>query len=220
MLRTPEPELMTGDGQVSAYATADLSEINEPILLCFRKQFPSFSGGRLLDLGSGAADVSIRFARAYPELSVLAVDASEAMLRSAQRSVAAAGLADRITLAQRHLPDENLPGQAFDAVIANSVLHHMDDPLLLWRTIELCAKPGAAVLVMDLQRPPDVETAQALVCRYGCDAAPILQQDFFNSLCAAYSAEEIRGQLSRTGLSDFQVAAFGDLHVMAWGIAP
>jgi ubiquinone/menaquinone biosynthesis C-methylase UbiE len=220
MLRTPEPEVMSCDCQVSAYAAADLSEINEPILVCFRQRFPWFSVGRLIDLGSGAADVSIRFARAYPHLSVLAIDASEAMLRSARQSVSAAGLADRITLAQHHLPDENLPRQAFDAAVANSVLHHMDDPLSLWQTIKLCAKPGAAVLVMDLHRPRDVESAQALVSRYGRDAESILQRDFLNSLCAAYSAEEIREQLNRAGLSTFQANTFGDLHVMAWGIAP
>lgn len=219
MVRTPEPELMTGDGQVAAYAAADLSEINQTVLACFQEQFPWFRGGRLLDLGSGAADVSIRFAKAYPELTVLAVDGSENMLRSARGLVRAAGLAGRITLASHYLPDETLPQHAFDAIVSNSLLHHMDDPLDLWRTIRECAKPGAAVMVMDLWRPADVDAASALVTRYAAEAAPVLQQDFFHSLCAAYTPDEIREQLRRAEFSEFQVAQVDDLHVMAWGIA-
>jgi ubiquinone/menaquinone biosynthesis C-methylase UbiE len=209
---------MTGDGQVAAYAAADLREINQPALAHFKKQFPWFSGGRLLDLGSGASDVSIRFANAYPELRVLAVDGSENMLRSARELVRAAGLAERITLARHYLPDEGLPQHAFDAIVSNSLLHHMDDPLDLWRTIRRCAKRWAPVMVMDLWRPADVEAASALVARYAADAVPVLRQDFFHSLCAAYTPDEIREQLRRVEFNEFQVAEVDDLHVMAWGI--
>jgi len=219
MVRMPEPELMTGDGQVAAYAAADLSEINQPALACFQEQFPWFRDGRLLDLGSGAADVSIRFAKAYPELTVLAVDGSENMLRSARELVRAADLAGRITLAEHYLPDDALPQHTFDAIVSNSLLHHMDDPLDLWRTIRRCAKPRAAVIVMDLWRPADVDAASALVARYAAEAEPVLQQDFFRSLCAAYTPDEIREQLRGAGFNDFQVAQVDDLHVMAWGIA-
>jgi hypothetical protein len=46
-----------------------------------------------------------------------------------------------------------------------------------------------------------------------------LQQDFFRSLCAAYTPDEIREQLRGAGFNEFQVAEVDDLHVMAWGIA-
>lgn len=211
---------MTAEGQVSAYAGADLTELNQAIVTCFQARFPGFKGSSLLDLGCGAADVSIRFARTYPKIAVLGVDGSCSMLREARKAVREAGLEDRIRLGEYHLPDESLPCGMFDAVIANSLLHHLEDALSLWRTVIACAKPGAAVMVADLRRPCDVAQAEILVSRYAAEAAPVLQHDFLNSLCAAYSTEEVRQQLDEAGLGSFQWDVLGDLQLVAWGTAP
>jgi cyclopropane fatty-acyl-phospholipid synthase-like methyltransferase len=220
MKRTREPELMTAEAQVSAYAGADLTELNQAIVACFQARFPGFNGSRLLDLGCGAADVSVRFAKTYPEIAVLGVDASRSMLREARQAVREAGLEGRIRLAEHHLPDGSLPCGMFDGVVANSLLHHLEDALSLWRTVIACAKPGAAVIVADLRRPRDVEQAEILVSKYAAEAAPILQDDFFNSLCAAYSTDEVRRQLDEAGLNSFQLDVLGDLQLVAWGTAP
>ena len=49
------------------------------------------------------------------------------------------------------------------------------------------------------------------------NAPLVLQEDFFNSLCAAYRATEIRAQLDQAGLLHFQVEEVGELHIIAWG---
>lgn len=219
MMRVSEPELMTAEAPVAAYAGADLTEINQGIVNCFQTRFLGFRGSCLLDLGCGAADVSIRFAKAYPAIAVLGVDGSGTMLEEARLAVRRAGFENRIRLAQHCLPDERLPRGSFDAVVSNSVLHHLENPLSLWQTILHCKKPGAAVMVVDLCRPHSVEEAEALVSRYAAGAAPLLQEDFFRSLCAAYRADEVQEQLNRAGLSDFQTALLGDLQLIVWGSA-
>ncbi|HEX7360860.1 MAG TPA: class I SAM-dependent methyltransferase [Bryobacteraceae bacterium] len=217
MMRVLEPELMTSEAPVAAYAGADLTEINQGIVDSFQARFPGFRGSCLLDLGCGAADVSIRFAKAYAGIAVLGVDGSGRMLDEARRAVQRAGFEYRIRFAQHRLPDERLPRESFDAVVANSVLHHLEDPLSLWRTVLHCAKPGAAVMVVDLCRPRSVEEAEALVLRFAAEAAPLLREDFFHSLCAAYRADEVREQLKHSGLNGFQTALLGDLQLVAWG---
>jgi cyclopropane fatty-acyl-phospholipid synthase-like methyltransferase len=217
MMRVLEPELMTLEAPVAAYAGADLTEINQAIIDCFQARFPDFRGSYLLDLGCGAADVSIRFAKAYPGIKILGVDGSGTMLEEARRAVQRTEYGDRIRLARYRLPDERLPRGSFDAVVANSVLHHLEDSLSLWRTVFHCAKPGAAVMVVDLCRPHSVEEAEALVLRYAGEAAPLLQNDFFHSLCAAYRADEVREQLKHAGLHKFEAEHLGDLQLVVWG---
>jgi ubiquinone/menaquinone biosynthesis C-methylase UbiE len=210
---------MLGEDQASAYAAADLSELHEPMLRSFKDRFGVMEGGRLLDLGCGAADITLRFSAAFPQVTALGVDGSQAMLARGRQAIRAAGMDGRIVLENRYLPDAVLEKSCFDAVIANSLLHHLHDPAVLWRTVRACAKPGAAVMVMDLRRPRDLDTAERLVVQHAAEAPMVLKQDFLNSLCAAYSVAEVRKQLEEAGLPGFHVEEVGDLHFIAWGRA-
>jgi 2-polyprenyl-3-methyl-5-hydroxy-6-metoxy-1,4-benzoquinol methylase len=217
--RRPEPELMMGEEQAAAYAGADFTDLNQAMVTQFHERFGRVLARRLLDLGCGSADITIRFAMAFPGLRALGVDGSEAMLRFGRHAVRAAALEDRIDLERRYLPDESLCAREFDVVTANSLLHHLRDPGVLWRTVRQCAAPGAAVMVMDLRRPKDRRAVRRLVAKYGAEAPALLRRDFFNSLCAAYTAEEIRGQLDAGGLTGFHTAEVSELHVLVWGVA-
>jgi len=96
-------------------------------------------------------------------------------------------------------------------------LHHLIDPLILWKTVRQCAKAGAPVFIMDLLRPHNVESATGLLQRYAAEASPLLQKDFFNSLLAAYSVEEIRQQLEAVNLDYLHIDIVSDRHVLIWG---
>jgi ubiquinone/menaquinone biosynthesis C-methylase UbiE len=220
MQRTPEPELMDEQEQAAAYAAADWSEAHGKIPAYFRNRFPEFKAGRVIDLGCGAADVTIRFAQAYPEAAVLGVDGSDAMLALGRRHVQEAGVEGRVSLEKRYLPDAGLQHRTFDAVVCNSLLHHFADPLAFWRTAALCAKPGAAVLVIDLLRPVDHTTALRLVNEHAKNAPPVLQRDFLASLHAAYTVGEVRQQLRDAELINFHVDQTDDYHFAAWGTGP
>src|SRR5712691_6111657 len=195
MERTPEPELMDDQEQAAAYAAADWSESHGKIPRYFRERFPEFAGGHLLDLGCGTADVTVRFAKAFPEITMLGVDGSDAMLACGRRLVREEGLDSRVALENRYLPDAALEKRPFDAVICNSLLHHFADPVELWRTAARCAKPGAPVLMIDLLRPLDHARAVQLVNEHAKEAPPVLQRDFLASLHAAYTVAEVHQQL-------------------------
>jgi ubiquinone/menaquinone biosynthesis C-methylase UbiE len=215
MERIPEPELMNEDDQSAAYAAADWSESHGKIPGYFRERFPSFSSGRVLDLGCGAADVTVRFVQAFPETTALGVDGSDAMLAFGRRRVREAGLDARIRLENHYLPDSALEQQGFDAVICNSLLHHVVDPIALWQTAVRCAKPGAPILLIDLLRPPDRDSVVRLVNEHAHDAPPVLQRDFIASLHAAYTVEEVRQQLLAAGLPHFRVDQVDQFHFVA-----
>jgi len=217
MQRIPEPELMNDEAQARAYAEADFEAPHSYFIDLFQQTFPNLNiTGCVLDLGCGPADISLRFARAYPECELHAVDAAEAMLGYADKAVQQANLADRIHLLPGYLPDARLPLHQYDAVISNSLLHHLADPLSLWRTVQEYAAADAPVFIMDLMRPTSASQAQALVAEYAADEPPVLQHDFYHSLLAAYTPQEVEQQLNSQALP-FSVRIVTDRHLVVSG---
>ena len=216
MDRVLEPELMDDPEQAASYAAADFSEENQGFVQRFEEYFPGFSSGRVLDCGCGPADIPIRFAGRYPACHLTAVDASMPMITLAEQAVARAGLNDRITLRCERF--EAVPGaNVFDAVLSNSLLHHLPNPLQFWHKLRQLVKPGAPVLVMDLLRPDSPEEAQTIVDRYAAGAPAILRRDFLNSLMAAFTEDEITTQLARLNLTRLLIDVIDDRHWVVGG---
>jgi ubiquinone/menaquinone biosynthesis C-methylase UbiE len=218
--RILEPELMTDEAQTLAYATASFEHVNQGFVDRYRASFPKGIGGKMVDLGCGPADIPVRFARTLPGYSITAVDGSEAMVNLAQQAVIAAGVTDRVQVRRARLPMLPLPLQSFDAVVSNSLVHHMPDPFVFWNELVRLGKPGATVLIMDLFRPESPERARAIVESYAAQEAPVLKEDFYNSLCAAFTLREVRSQIRSRGLGGLVCELASDRHWVVWGHLP
>jgi SAM-dependent methyltransferase len=213
--RVPEPELMDEPEQARAYSEADFSESHDRFVAHIGRRFGPLAG-QVLDLGCGPADPTVRLAMANPAVTIVGVDAGPAMLALARERIERAGLSGRIRLEQRRLPDPGLGSRRFDAVVSNSLLHHLVDPLALWRTVGGCVRPGGVVAVMDLLRPLDAAGVDQLVADLG-EAPPVLSADFRNSLLAAYRLDEVAAQLAAAGLSGLTVEQISDRHLFVGG---
>ncbi len=222
MERKREPELMDDDAQALAYAQADFEDPHSDYINHFRARFGDVEPGvYVLDLGCGPGDISFRFARAFPGCLVHGVDGSVAMLRHGRRLLGdEPSLAGCVQLIEGFFPGAVLPREAYDVIISNSLLHHLRDPRVMWSEVARLAAPGAPVFIMDLRRPDSPAVARKLVDRYTGKEPEILRRDFYNSLLAAFKVEEIRKQLDRAGLGDFEVEELGDRHVIISGMAP
>src|SRR5580658_7571189 len=194
MDRVLEPEIMDGEVEADAYAHADFSDSNQSYVEHLVREFRSHLTN-VVALGCGPGETPVRLARAAPAAHITAVDGSAAMLRLASESIRAAGMQHRITVHQGRLPDLALPEHSFDAVLSKDMLHHLPDPQVLWREARRLVRPGGAVYVMDLIRPDSPLEAREIVERVSRDADPVLKEDFFNSLCAAFTVDEVRAQL-------------------------
>jgi SAM-dependent methyltransferase len=115
------------------------------------------------------------------------------------------------------LPDVSLPSSAYDLVFSNSLLHHLHRPDVLWQAIRRSSRAGTQLFVMDLMRPQSRETAAGLVERYAANEPAVLQRDFYNSLLAAFTVDEVRSQLEGASLADLPVEAVSDRHLIVWG---
>ena len=220
MQRIPEPELMEDEAQARAYAEADFEAPHNFFIELFKQTFPALRiTGRVLDLGCGPADISLRFARAYPDCEIYGVDGAAAMLAFGDKAIQQANLAHRIRLLTGYLPGAHLPHRHYDVVISNSLLHHLADPLTLWQAVKDYAVGGAPVFIMDLMRPASQRQARALVAEYAADEPQVLQHDFYHSLLAAYTPQEVERQLSSLALP-FSVSAVSDRHLVVSGTMP
>ena len=222
--RVPEPELMEDPDQAAAYSGADFADAHDSLVNDLLRRFPDLGshGCRLVDLGCGPADVTVRLARALPAATVVGVDAGPVMLALAEQRVRRVGLEDRVTLVRARLsPTLSDALGPFDVVVANSVLHHLRDPDDLWTAVGALGREGAVVHVADLVRPADSLAVDALVARYASTEPSVLREDFARSLAAAYRPEEIAAQLERVGLgAHLQIEVVSDRHLVVWGRLP
>jgi ubiquinone/menaquinone biosynthesis C-methylase UbiE len=220
MERILEPEIMDDLVQAEAYARADFEAVNQGFVERYQSTFAPLRPDWMIDLGCGPADIPIRLARELPETRLVAVDASAAMLALARHDVARAGLLGRIVLVRAHLSALPLPSHVFDAVISNSLVHHLPDPSVFWRELQRLGRPGAAILVMDLFRPDTKEQAQLLVEQAAEREPSVLRRDFYNSLLSAFTRVEVNAQLDAVGLGHLAAQVVSERHWLVAGRLP
>lgn len=241
MDRILEPEIMNDGDADAAYARADFSDSNQAFADRLAAEFERAGASgrgrgfpqaksdadphaarregalRIVDLGCGPADVTIRLARKLHRAQVVGVDGAEEMLRLAREAVQAAALSERIRLHLGRVPGLDLPEHGFDAVVSKDMLHHLPDPHVLWTECLRLGRPGAVLLVMDLIRPSSPLEAREIVERVASREHPLLKEDFYHSLCAAFTPEEVRAQLAAAGLA-LGVERAGDRHWLVRGV--
>ncbi len=215
MERILEPELMDDEQQSIAYAKADFSTSNQLYVDSLVRDFATQLRA-VVDIGCGPADVVIRLAKAAPRAAITAIDGSAPMIALGRTAAREAGVDDRLTLLHTRIPGPPPESQSFDAVLSKDLLHHLPDPLVLWNEVTRLGRPRAAVYVMDLVRPDSEETARAMVKEGAGSEHSILQHDFYQSLLAAFTIDEVRAQVATAGL-DLTVGPIGVRHMLIKG---
>ena len=217
MQRILEPEVMDTPENVLAYASADFSEVNQKFVNDLIKKYSSHLKN-VLDLGCGPADIVIRLASNLSKVKITAIDASKNMIKVANENVTKAKLNNKISLLAGYVPGLQLPEKSFDTIISNSLLHHLPNPLVLWEEIIRLGKNNAAIFIMDLLRPSSPEAAKEIVEKYSLEEHPILKEDFYNSLLAAFSVDEVKDQLKDANLLKLNVEIISDRHLLVSGV--
>src|SRR6187549_1654616 len=118
---------MDSPDEADRYDAMDHSQVNrlfvDDLLAC--GEVPD----DVLDLGTGTAQIPVELCRRLDTVRVMAADAAVAMLELARYNVEVAGQAERIQLT--HIDAKQLPYRdgTFGAVISNSIVHHIPEPL-------------------------------------------------------------------------------------------
>lgn len=105
-------------------------------------------GGHVCEMGCGTAHNLIRLARRRPDLHILGVDASEAMLALAAKKIIKAGLESQITLAHGYA-ESFRPPTPMDAVLFPYSLSMMPAPQLALANAGDCISRDGAIHLVD-----------------------------------------------------------------------
>lgn len=214
MQRIAEAELMDDEELAAGYAAMDFSASNQ----WFVDQVTAILTPhvrRVVDLGCGPGDMLIRMIARRPWLQITAVDGAAAMIRIARQAIHAAGLGAHVRFKHGRIPRIALASGSFDAILSKDLLHHLPDPCDLWHEARRLGRAGARVCVMDLHRPATPAEAARIVDE--SDGLPdALKRDFYNSLCAAFTVDEIETQIRHARLP-LRVERVSQRHVLVTG---
>ncbi len=218
MDRIVEPELMNDPEQVQAYSHADFEEAHQSVIDNFAQIFPNITHfENVLDLGCGSGDVTVRFAQRFPSCHIDALDGSEEMLKQAKQLISRVSLTQRITLHLQQLRNCTIENKDYQAIISNSLLHHLHEPQHLWSTIKQYASIDTAIYICDLYRPESSQVAKQLVDQYAHNEPENLRKDFYNSLLAAFTPDEVQAQLKTAQLEALNIDRVSDRHMLIYG---
>jgi ubiquinone/menaquinone biosynthesis C-methylase UbiE len=111
---------------------------------------------RALDIGTGAGHTAMALAPRVA--SVVLTDPVPAMLATARRLAAGAGIANLefVEAVAERLP---FPAACFDIVTTRLAAHHFDDVALAFREIARVLRPGGAFIFIDTLAPADAQSA-------------------------------------------------------------
>jgi len=208
--RVLEPEVMDTWEEAIEYDAMDFLEVNTAFATQAMEIAPET--GLILDVGTGTARIPILICQQRPQWQVVAIDLSQNMLRLGAQNVQQAGLQHQIRLECVDAKAMSYPGSHFDAVISNSIVHHLPDPLPFLQEVRRVLKPGGAIFLRDLLRPADHATVDALVAGIGTEYNRHQRQLFHDSLCAAFSLDEVQTLLEQAGLENVTLYQSSDRH--------
>lgn len=208
--RVLEPEVMDTQEEAAEYDAMDHSEVNRKFVYDFLATQPV--GTDILDLGTGTALIPVELCLQSRTVRVMASDAAVSMLELARYHIEAEGLRNRIQLHHGDSKKLGFEDNMFDAVISNSLLHHIPEPQTVAFQMQRVLKPGGRLFVRDLARPETAEQVEHFVTTYAGTATPAAQQLFRQSLHAALSLDEIRQIIVELGFSPEDVSMTSDRH--------
>jgi 2-polyprenyl-3-methyl-5-hydroxy-6-metoxy-1,4-benzoquinol methylase len=177
--RIPEPPLMEDPAQCEFY-NQEFEDDPDclPRFIATYKKYVGIHDGTVIDLGSGTCNFVVELCRVYPKLNFVCYEASDAMISLAKQNIANSGFENRIAIVKDDF--FNATGN-FNVVIANRVLHHVNDTENFWK---LASNLSDNVLVCDLERPQQLSYIE-----------PEFPEDLKNSFMAAYTVDEVAEQI-------------------------
>jgi ubiquinone/menaquinone biosynthesis C-methylase UbiE len=168
--------------------------------------------GEILDLGTGTARIPLLLCEAKENCRIVAVDLSTGMLDIARLNVELASQVDRILLSRIDAKSLPFDDNRFDAVMSNSIVHHLATPESAFAEAHRVCSCGGLLFFRDLMRPATDAEVKQLVTTYAGEEAEPARRMFDDSLRAALTVAETREIVAGLGFPADSVQATSDRH--------
>ncbi len=110
-------------------------------------------GARLLDLATGTADLALRALRKHPDIDVIGVDPSEAMLEVGRQKIERAGVADRLKLQLGDAQTLPFDDDSFDAVCIGFGIRNVPDRPRALAEMARVTRASGRIAILELSEP-------------------------------------------------------------------
>lgn len=158
-------------------------------------------GDRVLDLGCGPANLLVSIAELNESTNFLGVDLSEGMIAKGLECVRASAIRNVELRIDDMTQLSSVEDGSVDVVLSSMALHHLPGTPALqqcFSAVERVMAPGAKVFISDFGRLKSLKTVEYFVNRDMPKDETVLEQDYRESLRAAFSKEEFSRSLSST----------------------
>ncbi|WP_066349477.1 class I SAM-dependent methyltransferase [Geminocystis sp. NIES-3708] len=210
MDRILEPEVMDNDTEAFEYDQMDFTEVNTDFALLASKL--KGKEAKVLDIGTGTAQIPIILADLQPKWHIIAVDLAESMLKLARQNIQKAGKSQQIAVTLVDGKKMPYDDHHFDVIMSNSLVHHIPNPLDLFREINRVVKPQGSILIRDLLRPKSENDIEEILKRANLDYNPRQKQLFKDSLHAALTLDEMKEIISQIGWHNAKIYQSSSRH--------
>lgn len=223
--RVLEPEVMDTALEAEDYNAMDHSHVNRVFVDDFLSALQSIPAPtnrpwRIFDAGTGTALIPIEVVRRGIPVEIMASDLAEQMLIVARRNIVQAGLESYIHLIRSDCKSLDDGDATFEAVISNSIVHHIPEPVAVLKECWRILRPGGFLFFRDLLRPRDDRELEGLVQTYAGTANDHGRQMFRDSLHAALTVDEVATFAAAIGIARSSVRATSDRHWTLAAIKP
>ncbi len=216
--RILEPELMDEQDEVLEYDRMDHCEINQLFVTDYlqyaskNKRCRQAASLEILDLGTGTALIPQVLIAQERRCHVTAVDKGPNMIAYARKRLDKKGISHRINAQVEDSCDLSWEANRFDAIISNSLIHHVPEPIHCFREAVRVLRPGGLLFFRDLFRPDNKAKIEQLVKRHAANETAVQQQFLRQSLEAALTLEEVEQMLQSVPALKTELAQTSDRH--------
>ena len=229
MERIVEPELMEREDQVTSYAAANFSEVENDLInkikyYLIKNNIILNQTDLMVDLGCGPGNISEKLSLKWPEASVLGIDGSKEMIRKAELNKKNSSNRNRLNNLRyicgdiKNLNRGQIPFEKnISLLVSNSLIHHityLDD---FFNCIEKLSTSSTINFHKDLKRPHDEKSALELREKCARKYNDILTNDYYASLKASYTLKEVKSFIFEKKLYSLEVFEEGDQYLIIYG---
>ena len=160
-------------------------------------------GARLLELGAGGGKLTAWVAERRPDLWITAVDPAATQRARAARALRRFG--ERVKIREGDVDHPGQPEGSADGVLSCGAIKHWPDRARGMHTLVRACKPGAPVLITEVDRSCRFEDARAFVARFSTPAflRPVMLANFRTFVAGqSLDLDEARTLAASAGLCD------------------
>ena len=150
LMKLVHPEAIPWPGSVFYNAISSSAIFQKHYELATKNILGYCSQGILLDIGTGPARLLLKIHQESPNMRLVGIDSSSAMVTKARQNISAAGMSDAIEVKEGSADHIPFPDQSFDIVVSTASIHHWKEPTAGLNETYRVLKDGGYALIYDL----------------------------------------------------------------------